>query len=82
MPLWFGHVVAWIGKHNPVDVELIFIQVRVEGTKCHGPEAVLLFCHLGDRGPLAFVDTALNANHDFHGVGLWSQQPERDVPVG
>jgi hypothetical protein len=31
---------------------------------------------------LGFVDTALNANHNFHGVGVWSQQPERDAPIG
>ncbi len=81
MPLRFRHFVAWIGKHNAVDVELIFIQVRLEGAQRSGPEVVRLFCHIGDRGPLAFVDTALNANNDFDGVGLWSQQPERDAPV-
>ena len=82
MPLWFGRVVAWIGKQNPVDVELIFIQVRVLGPQCHGPVVVLLFCHLGGRSSLGFVDTALKANYDFDGVGLWSQQPERDTLVG
>ena len=82
VPFWFGHVVAWVCNCAPVDVELIFIEIRLEGAQRHGPDALRILRHLGGRGPLVFVDTALNANKYLHVVGLWCQEPELDGSVG
>ena len=65
MPLWFGHVIARVRNFAPIEAELILVEIRLEGAQRHGPEAVRILRHLGGRGPLGFVDTALNANKDL-----------------
>ena len=71
MALWFGHVVARVSNCAPVDAEQVLVEIRLKGAQRDGPEAVRILRHLGGRVSLRLVDTALDANSDFHCISLW-----------